>query len=69
MKSAKFKTSINCINCVRSVSGFLNEVPGVEKWNVDTSDKDKILSVEGADFSETKVIEAVEEAGFTIEKY
>ena len=28
MKEIKFKTNINCNNCVRAVSGFLDEVVG-----------------------------------------
>jgi copper chaperone len=60
----KFKTNINCSNCVRSVSGFLNEVPDVEHWEVDTAHPDKILTVKGSDAETVKA--AVEEAGFDI---
>ncbi|MBE2206769.1 MAG: cation transporter [Saprospiraceae bacterium] len=63
-KAMKFKTNIHCSNCVRSVSGFLNEAQGVEHWEVDTAHPDKILTVSGSD-AET-VIAAVEEAGFDI---
>ena len=62
-----FKTNINCQNCVKSVSGFINEVPSVEEWNVDTENPEKILTVMGKDISPETIIEAVEEAGFEIE--
>ncbi|MBL7793360.1 MAG: heavy-metal-associated domain-containing protein [Saprospiraceae bacterium] len=65
MDKYQFKTNINCGNCVRSVTGFLNEVKGISHWEVDTQNPDKILTVEG-DLAMEAVIEAVEEAGFDI---
>ena len=66
MEIIKFKTNINCGSCVKAVSGFLNEVPQIEKWEVDTEHPDKILSVQGKATAAT-IIEAVEEAGFDIQ--
>ncbi|MDX1941967.1 MAG: heavy-metal-associated domain-containing protein [Saprospiraceae bacterium] len=63
----QFKTNINCNNCVRTVTGFLNEVKGIEKWEVDINNPDKILTVEGKDMTLEAVIDAVEEAGFDIQ--
>lgn len=62
----QFKTNINCGNCIRTVSGFLNDVKGIDQWQVDTTNPDKILTVEG-DVSAETVQEAVEEAGFDAE--
>lgn len=62
----QFKTNINCGNCVRTVTGFINEVKGIEKWSVDTDNPEKILTVEGEALTAEAVIEAVEEAGFDI---
>ncbi len=61
----QFKTNIHCGSCIRSVTGFLDEVPGVTLWRVDTDDPRKILSVEGPVAAEA-IIAAVEEAGFDI---
>lgn len=61
-----FKTNINCGNCVKAVTGFINEVNGIESWVVDTAHPDKILTVQG-DTTVSAVVEAVEEAGFEIE--
>lgn len=66
MEKLQFKTNINCGNCVRTVTGFLNEVEGIEKWEVDTNNPNKILTVNGA-ITKEEVIAAVEEAGFDIE--
>ncbi|MBX2929578.1 MAG: heavy-metal-associated domain-containing protein [Saprospiraceae bacterium] len=62
----QFKTTINCQNCIRTVTGFLNEVPGIERWEVDTADPDKILTVFGDAVTAEEIIAAVEEAGFDI---
>jgi copper chaperone CopZ len=66
MDKLTFKTNINCGNCVRSVTGFLNEVEGIVQWEVDTANPDKILTVEGDMLAEA-VVEAVEDAGFDIQ--
>ena len=61
----QFKTNINCAMCVRSVTNFLNEVPGIERWEVDTDNPDKILTVEGPVKPEA-IVEAIDDAGFDI---
>jgi len=68
MKTLKFKTNINCDNCIRSVTPFLNEVDSIEEWKVDIDNEDKILTVESEDGSESVVVEAVRKAGFEITK-
>jgi copper chaperone CopZ len=66
MKVLQFKTNINCGNCVRAVTGFLNDVEGVRNWAVDTDNPDKILTVEGDEVTAEAVVEAVEDAGFDV---
>jgi len=63
----KFKTNINCGSCIKSVSGFINEVQSNEEWQVDTDNPEKILTVTGENIAANSIIEAVEEAGFDIE--
>jgi copper chaperone CopZ len=67
MSTLKFKTSINCANCVRAVTPFLDAEPTVQKWNVDTTNPDKILTVEGENVIPEQVMKAVAQAGFDIE--
>ena len=67
MKTLQFKTNINCGNCVRTVTGFLNDVKEIQKWEVDTDNPEKILTVEGDAVTTEAVVEAVEDAGFDIE--
>lgn len=67
MNILQFKTNINCGSCVKSVSGFINEVEAIKNWEVDTDNPDKILTVKGEDLKPEMVVEVVEEAGFDIE--
>ncbi len=66
MKTLKFTTNINCSNCIKTISPFLNETEGITKWSVDTDNPDKTLTVEGEDLSASTVIDTVEDAGFNI---
>lgn len=66
MEKLQFKTNINCGNCIKAVTNFINDVEGIQSWKVDTDNPDKILTVEG-DLQATAVIEAIEDAGFDIE--
>ena len=68
MKTVQYKTNINCGNCIKSVTPFLNDVENIDLWKVDTDNPDKILTVELEDENEQTVIEAVKNAGFNIEK-
>lgn len=66
--TVKFKTNINCGNCVNSVTPFLNEVDNIDLWKVDTNNPDKILEVQLDDQNKNTIIEAVKKAGFEIEE-
>jgi Copper chaperone len=67
MKTLKFKTNIKCGGCIATVTPFLNGVEGISKWDVDTSNIDKILTIELEGESEKEVVEKVKAAGFKIE--
>jgi copper chaperone len=67
METKRFKTNIKCSGCVATVTPHLNEAVGENKWNVDISDPSKILTVD-SDTSEGKIKEAVQKAGYKIEK-
>ena len=67
METKKFKTNIKCSGCLATVTPHLNEAAGEANWSVDITDPSKILSV-NSNVSESKVLEAVQKAGFKIEK-
>lgn len=63
----KFKTNINCGGCIAKVTPFLNEAEGVCHWEVDTANREKILTVHSEGITEAEVIAVVNEAGFKAE--
>lgn len=63
----QFKTNINCSSCVAKVTPFLNDVEGIGNWEVDTANREKILTLKSEGISEKEVVEAVQKAGFKIE--
>ena len=67
MSTLRFKTTINCGNCIRAVTPTLNQEVGAHNWQVDTASPDKILTVHADEATAPQVIKAVEEAGFEIQ--
>ena len=63
MSTQRFKTTINCANCLRAITPELNAEPAITAWQVDTSTPDKILTVT-TDLPAARVVALVEEAGF-----
>lgn len=67
MKTQKFKTNINCGGCIKAVTPFLDKAEGIQHWEVDTDNSDKILTVKSEGISEEQIIETVQKAGFKAE--
>ncbi|MCK0191932.1 MAG: heavy-metal-associated domain-containing protein [Arenibacter sp.] len=67
MKTLKFKTNINCGGCVSKVTPFLNKQEGIESWEVDTDNPDKILTIKSAGASEEDVKTTLQKIGFKAE--
>jgi copper chaperone len=51
METLKFKTNIKCGGCVATVTPYLNKFSDIEKWEVDTQNPDKILTIVGKPLS------------------
>ena len=68
MKTLKFKTNIKCSGCVAAVTPELDKLTQIEKWEVDTVDPAKILTVTGENVSDEEVKAAVKRAGYEIEQ-
>jgi copper chaperone len=66
-KNIQFKTNINCGGCVATVKPLLDNAEGICHWDVDTANKDKILSVHSEGITEEQVLEIVKKAGFKAE--
>jgi copper chaperone len=67
MKTLQFKTNIKCGGCIAAVTPHLDQVEGIEKWEVDTANPDKVLSVETENLSADEIKQAVEKAGYKAE--
>ncbi|WP_316842045.1 heavy-metal-associated domain-containing protein [Pedobacter gandavensis] len=69
METLKFKTNIKCGGCVATVTPHLNGLTELSKWEVDTNNPDKILTVETASVSDAGLIkETLKKAGFQAEE-
>ena len=66
MATLRFKTTINCGNCIRAVTPVLNQEVGANNWQVDTANPDKVLTITSGQVNVAQVLAAVEEAGFQI---
>ena len=66
-KQFQFKTNINCGGCIASVKPHLDKAEGICHWEVDTANKDKVLTVKSEGITEQEVISTVQKAGFKTE--
>jgi copper chaperone len=67
MTTLKFKTSINCGGCIAKVTPVLNQIKGIEKWEVDTNNPQKILSVETGDDNLEEIVASLKNIGYRAE--
>lgn len=63
----QFKTNINCGGCIAAVKPHLDKAEGIGHWEVDTTNKDKVLTIKSKGITEQEVIDTVQKAGFKIE--
>ncbi|PAW95170.1 hypothetical protein CKK33_17360 [Mucilaginibacter sp. MD40] len=68
METLKFKTTIKCGGCIATVTPVLDHLNGVEKWEVDTVNPDKILTIKATpDLEAKEVIAALAARGYHAE--
>ncbi|WP_394772412.1 heavy-metal-associated domain-containing protein [Mucilaginibacter sp.] len=68
METLKFKTNIKCGGCIATVTPALDTLNGVNKWEVDTTNPDKILTVEtDSGLKAEQVVAAVKTKGYSAE--
>lgn len=68
MEDIKFKTNINCGSCVSKVTPVLDNLEDVQKWEVDTVNPDKILTVHGENIDEADLVKSLQKIGFKAER-
>ncbi len=68
MNTLKFKTTINCSACVAKVTPVLDAQENIQHWDVDTTNPDKILTVNSDDLDEADLVKSLQKIGFKAEK-
>ncbi|MCP9755063.1 hypothetical protein EGI26_07840 [Lacihabitans sp. CCS-44] len=63
----KFKSNINCQNCVAKVKNTLDTLVGTDAWKVDTENPDKILDISSTNASAVEVVNKLKRIGFSAE--
>lgn len=63
-RTLKFKTNINCSGCIAAVTPFLNSEKEILAWEVDTVDKNKILTVTTESLAAENIQKVLEKAGY-----
>jgi copper chaperone CopZ len=71
MKKLRFKTNLKCGGCVNAITPYMNEIEGIESWDVDLNSPNKIVEVVTKSASAEEIRQAIEkgisEAGYTVE--
>lgn len=62
----KLATNLNCGSCVAAVRPFLDADPTIRRWEVDTNNPGKVLTVEGEAVTPRQIARHVERAGFKV---
>lgn len=69
METLKFKTNIKCGGCIAAVTPALDSLKGVAKWEVDTVNPDKILTLQAKEgLTTSEVISTLKGKGYNAEK-
>ena len=68
MDTLKFKTTINCGSCIAKVKPVLDSQEDVTKWEVDTDNPDKILTVQGENIDEADLVKVLQKVGYKAER-
>ncbi len=68
MNTYIFKTNLKCSGCVSTLIPFMNELKGIQTWNIDLENENNTLNI-NTDNSLNKedIINAVAKAGYKAE--
>ena len=64
MKTLKFKTNVNCGGCLATITPHMNQVAGIVKWSVDTTNPHKIMTVEASDVQPEVIVATLKKVGY-----
>ena len=64
MTILKFKTNINCANCVNAISKLFNAEKGIQFWSVDIDSPEKFLTIKTDSLEKADVLLLLKKCGF-----
>ncbi|MBM3919131.1 MAG: heavy-metal-associated domain-containing protein [Sphingomonadales bacterium] len=64
MKKLLFQTDLHCGGCIRKIEAGLNQLPGMDRWEVDLAHEHRLLSVWGDKIDPQAVQVVLESCGF-----
>ena len=64
MNTFRFKTNINCNNCIVTVTPVLNSSGIIKEWSIDITDPSKILTINGENLTAEYIKEIIKQAGY-----
>jgi len=71
MNTLKFKTNLKCAGCMYAIKPYMDNLGGIESWDVDLDSPDKIVKVvtntATADEIKEAIEKAIKEAGYSAE--
>jgi copper chaperone len=67
MEALKFKTTVKCGGCIQTVTPYLNKLNEIKIWNVDLTTPERTLTVEGENLDPSRIIYAMQQAGYKAE--
>jgi copper chaperone len=68
MEVLVFKTNLRFKKQITALTPHINNLQGINRWNVDLDDKDKILRIESVDLCPRSVETTLQEAGYFCEE-
>lgn len=68
MEILVFKTNIRFKKQLTGIRPHLLKIPGIQQWNVDMHDKDKVLRIQSTGVAPDMVEEALRNAGYNCEE-
>jgi len=71
MKTLRFKTNLKCAGCMYAIKPYMDEIEGIQSWDVDLESPNKVVEVVTESADPEKIRQAIEkgisEAGYTVE--
>ena len=65
MSTLNFKTNIHCGGCIAKVTPQLNQIDGIDRWDVDLADPSKTLTVKADDVEPEIIVDALKRVGYS----